>query len=336
AADGRVQARALGGALLALLVAPIAFTVTSPYAVLDWRNFLQNTLVEQGAMVRGVADFPFTRQYRNTIPYLYFIQQQVLWGLGLPLGLAAVAGSLWGLGRLFASLWTMVRGRFVSETRLGEIVLWAWVVPYFGITGLFLAKFNRYMSPLLPFVLIFTAGLVFWLLRPGKVTEQEGAGIRRGFGLLLGGLALAGALLWSLAYVNGVYGREHTWLAASRWIYQNAPTGSVLLWEQWDDPLPKAIPGEPGMDMGSRRLTNIDWGPYEEDTAEKYEILKQKLREADFVVYSSKRIHDSVDELPRRYPMTNLYYEAMWDGRLGFEMAGEFTSPPRIFGLTFD
>ena len=49
----------------------------------------------------------------------------------------------------------------------------------------------------------------------------------------------------------------------------------------WDDPLPKTIPGEPGMDMGSHNLRNIDWSPYEEDTAEKYEILKEKLREAD-------------------------------------------------------
>jgi uncharacterized membrane protein len=90
------------------------------------------------------------------------------------------------------------------------------------------------------------------------------------------------------------------------------------------------------MDMGSTGLRNIDWGPYEEDTAEKFEILKAKLREADYVVYSSKRIYDSVDELPERYPMTNLYYEAMRDGRLGFEMAQEVTSPPRIFGWSFD
>ena len=114
------------------------------------------------------------------------------------------------------------------------------------------------------------------------------------------------------------------------------PSGSVILWELWDDPLPKTVPGEPGMDMGSAGLRNIDWSPYEEDTAEKYAVLKQKLREADYVVYSSKRIYDSVDELPERYPMTNLYYRSMWDGSLGFELAAEFTSAPRLFGLEFD
>ena len=88
--------------------------------------------------------------------------------------------------------------------------------------------------------------------------------------------------------------------------------------------------------MGTRGLRNIDWSPYEEDTAEKYEILKSKLREADFVVYSSKRIYDSVDELPKRYPMTTLYYDAMWDGSLGFELALDVTSPPQLLGIAFE
>ena len=83
---------------VAYLAAAAVFFVTSPYAVLDWVSFIQATLVEQGRMVRGVVDFPFTRQYRNTVPYLYFIEQQVVWGLGWPLGLAALAGSAWALG----------------------------------------------------------------------------------------------------------------------------------------------------------------------------------------------------------------------------------------------
>jgi YYY domain-containing protein len=149
-------------------------------------------------------------------------------------------------------------------------------------------------------------------------------------------IGLIGGLFWSLAYVNGVYGREHTWISASRWIYENVPEGSAILWELWDDPLPKSIPGEAGMDMGSTGLYNIDWSPYEEDTEQKYEVMREKLKEADYVAYSSKRIYDSVDELPERYPMTNRYYASMWDGSLGFELALDQTSSPRLFGLEFD
>ncbi|MCC6456508.1 MAG: glycosyltransferase family 39 protein [Caldilineaceae bacterium] len=347
----RSQARALGALVLALVVMGITFFVASPYAVLDWERFVKATLVDQGQMVRGVADFPFTRQYRNTLPYIYFIQQQMQWGLGWPLGILSLLGTLaaavalvWTLARLVGA-W--VRGRLaslqLSQSEAANVVIWSWVAPYFGITGAFLAKFNRYMSPVLPFVVLFGAALLWLIWRWGmarRAASQEGRSWTATFAPiasgLVGAVVLVCALFWSLAYVNGVHGQEHTWITASRWIYQNAPRGSLILWESWDDPLPKTIPGEPGMDMGTTDLHNIDWSPYEEDTAEKYAILKQKLSEADFVAYSSKRIYDSVDELPQRYPMTNLYYDAMWDGRLGFEMAAEFTSPPRLFGWKFD
>jgi hypothetical protein len=397
--DGRAQLATLVGVPLALLLAGITFFVTSPYAVLDWQNFTQATLIEQGAMVRGIADMPFTRQYRNTTPYLYFIDQQIRWGLGWPLGLVALAGTLYAAGLLLISLYRLLRGFFggavtLSGEELALLVVWSWVLPYFGITGAFLAKFNRYMSPLLPFVLLFAAGLIWRLWNAdrrtqsaerrtqsesqetGENVEQEtqnaeqpaseeattavpmGQSARfaitqwgrapalrspnhpipwpRGVAAALAIIGLAGGLFWSVAYVNGVYHREHTWITAVRWLYTQAPADSVVLFEQWDDGPPYAVPGQPDLNMGSAGLRTINWGPYEEDTAEKYQILKERLREADYVWYSSKRIYDSVDELPERYPMTNRYYEAMWSGELGFEVALDVTSPPRLFGLVFE
>ena len=321
--SGRSDAgRMLAGAPAALLLAFAAFLVTSPYAVLDWVNFIQSTLVVQGRMVRGITDIPFTRQYRNTAPYLYFIEQQVVWGMGWPLGLMAAAGSVWALGKAL-----------LLRAKPGELIVWVWLAPYFGITGAFLAKFNRYMSPVLPFVLLFAAGLVIWLWQLGGRRQLRLAA--RVPAALLFIVAVGGGLFWSLAYVNGVYAHEHTWITASRWVYANAPSGSVILWEGWDDPLPKSIPGEPDMNMESHGLRHIDWLPYEEDTLEKQDILRQKLQEADYVIYSSKRIYDSVDQLPERYPMTIRYYELMFGEELGFVHAADFTSPPRLLGRAF-
>ena len=248
--------------------------------------------------------------------------------MGLPLGVVALAGSLWALVRLA-----------IGKASPGEWIVWSWLIPYFGITGAFLAKFNRYMSPVLPFVVLFGAALTVWLLGrlklPNHPISQSTFPFLRPLGWILAAVALLGSLFWSLAYVNGVYNHEHPWLTASRWVYANAPRDSIILWESWDDPLPKSIPGEDGTDMGRAGLRHIDWSPYEEDTAEKYEILKAKLREADFVIYSSKRIYGSVDELPERYPMTTRYYDLMFGEQLGFEYAAEVASPPRLFGLTF-
>ncbi len=356
-ADGRVQFNATVGVLLAMVFAGIAFFVTSPYAVLDWQSFIQATLVEQGRMVRGVADMPFTRQYRNTLPYVYFIQQQVQWGLWWPLGILSVVAAMTMFVRLMVTVVRIVSNwlresmgqtdsiRIPLREQVGNIIIWSWVLPYFAITGAFLAKFNRYMSPILPFTAVFAAGLLWLLWMSGRHRMRTQAGeesteqrfLWRPFiAAIVGLVALAGSIFWSVAYVNGVYRTEHNWITASRWFYENAQEGSVILWELWDDPLPKSIPGEPGMDMGTHGLRNIDWSPYEEDTAAKYEILKSKLREADYVAYSSKRIYDSVDELPQRYPMTTRYYDAMWDGSLGFELALDVSTPPRLFGLTFE
>lgn len=366
--DTRVQLKALLGIPLALVLAFITFALTSPYAILDWESFIRATLVEQGRMVRGIADFPFTRQYRNTTPYLYFLQQQFDWGLWWPLGTVVALGSLHALGSLLYSMAVLLysrlvelgqgAGRLISAQQAAYVVVWSWVLPYFAVTGAFLAKFNRYMSPLLPFVMLFAAGLIWqlWCAFRQKTEDRETRRQEEGerteartsallvflsfasssVAVLLAVVGVAGGLFWSAAYVNGVYNHEHTWITASRWIYQNVPSGSLILWELWDDALPKTVPGEPGMDMGSTGLRNIDWSPYEEDTAEKYETMKAKLREANYVVYSSKRIYDSVDELPPRYPMTIRYYQAMWSGELGYELVQEVTSPPRLFGFVFD
>ncbi len=313
---------ALSSSVVALLVAFAAFFVTSPYAVLDWVHYIQATVIEQGRMVRGIDDIPYTRQYRGSTPYLYFIEQQVVWGMGLPLGLAAMMGSVWALVRLF-----------LLRAKPGELLVWVWLAPYFGITGAFLAKFNRYMSPVLPFILLFAAGLITWLWRFGSKRQVKLAA--RLPAALLALLAVGGGLFWSLAYVNGVYGHEHTWITASRWMYDEAPAGSVILWEEWDDALPVTIFGEPGMDAASHGLRHIAWAPYDEDTEEKYEILRQKLKEADYVIYSSNRLYGSVDELPERYPMTIRYYELMFGEQLGFVNVADFTSPPRLLDVSF-
>ena len=75
---------------------------------------------------------------------------------------------------------------------------------------------------------------------------------------------------------------------------------------------------------------------YDEDTPEKREQLYQWLNEADYIVLSSNRLWGSIPRLPMRYPMTTEYYQLLFEGKLGFELAGHFTSFPTIFGIQFD
>ena len=145
--------------------------------------------------------------------------------------------------------------------------------------------------------------------------------------------ALLGAIFWSLAYVNGVYNTSHPWIKASHWIYANIPDGSTIGWEQWDDSLPYDLP-EPNSSRGRYQFT--DWGPFEEDTPEKVERLKEFLRRSDAIALSSNRIYGAVDNLPERYPLTNRYYQLLFDGKLGFELALEQANHPNLLGIDID
>jgi len=181
---------------VAILVTLFVFFITNPFAILDlgceaitpavqfgplsiaalnWRScFLQN-IFTQGAMVRGVADLGFTRQYAGTVPYLYPIEMQLRWGMGWLLGLLAFAGFAWAiwqgviyLGRRFHARIDAGEG-VITPAGDASLVLLAWTLPFFLITGSFYVKFMRYLLPLTPFLMLYGAALLWqWHNRVGR------------------------------------------------------------------------------------------------------------------------------------------------------------------------
>ncbi len=302
--------------LLAFVVAFLIFALTSPFVFLDWGSFKQAVIVEQGAMASGRADMPFTRQYRGTTPYLYHIEQQVRWGMGWPLGIVAFLGLGWVLVR------TLLR-----RARPGELILLSWIVPYFGITGLFLAKFVRYMVPLVPLFIVMGAGL----LRKKFKLQTSNFKLQN----LLIAVTLGWTIFWALAFVAGVYGTEHSWIIASRWIYDHVPDGSVLATEHWDDDLPLGLP-EPGANIGAHGYRLVELPMYEDDNEQKYNQIRSRLSEADYIVLSTNRLYGAVPNLPERYPMSTRYYQLLFAGELGFEKVAEFTTYPRLGPFVFN
>jgi YYY domain-containing protein len=364
APEDRAAARrlAIRNLLIAGAVAFVVFAVTSPFVLLDFQDFWQAVVKEQGDMVSGVADFPFTRQYRGTLPYLYFIDQQIRWGMGWPLGLLAFAGLAWVLIR---AIW--------RRASPGEWILLSWVILYFGPTGLFLAKFMRYMVPLDPLFVLFGAGLVsnikfqipnlksqipnlksqisnfqpptsnlqlptsnFQLStsnpQPPTSNLQLPTSILK---FAVAAVALVGAIVWSLAFVNGVYGRENSWITASRWVYANVPDGSCIAVEHWEEGFPRSW-DEPGMNPGAHAYRQPLLPMYEEDTRAKFEFLRDTLRDCDYLVLASNRLWRTIPRLPQRYPMSTRYYQALFDGELGFQAVYTQTNSPRLGPLVIN
>ncbi|MGA9350878.1 MAG: DUF2298 domain-containing protein [Anaerolineae bacterium] len=320
-------AQAVRHVLITFTVAFLVFAVTSPFVLLDWRSFVEAVIEEQGAMASGRADMPFTRQYRGTTPYLYHIVQQLRWGMGWPLGIVAFLGLGWVLVR------TLLR-----RAKPGELILLSWIVPYFGVTGLFLAKFMRYMVPVVPLFIVMGAGILCKMQEAGSKRQKSGlhlASCILHLSNLFIAVTLLGAVFWSLAFVSGVYGTEHTWIAASRWIYDHVPDGSVLALEHWDDDLPLGLP-EPGANMGVHGYQLVELPMYEDDNEQKYHLLRSRLSEADYIILSTNRLYGAIPRLPERYPMSTKYYRLLFAGELGFEKVAEFTTYPRLGPFVFN
>jgi uncharacterized membrane protein len=329
--------RMLRLAVFALLVAFVIFAVTSPFVLLDFENFKRAVIEEQGNMVSGLADFPFTRQYRHTWAYWYFIDQQLRWGMGWPLGLLALAGTLW-------VVFKAIRGKATP----GEWIILTWIVLYFGPTGLFLAKFMRYMVPVVPLFTLFGAGLVVALWRRG--VEEQGSEFSpqpprtpapllakavRPAVIILVITVLAGSAFWALAFVNGVYGSEHPWVTFARWTYANVPDGSCIAREHWDEGIPAAL-DEPNGNALAHAYVQPELPMYEEDTQEKYERLRSTLMNCDYIALASNRLWRTIPRLPERYPMSTRYYEALFSGALGFEQIYSVETPPRLGPFVID
>ena len=108
---------------------------------------------------------------------------------------------------------------------------------------------------------------------------------------------------------------------------------SVLGNEHWDDSLPVRLDGRDPFHNWYRGLSSTSDGklhPYDEDTPQKHEQLLNWLDEVDYIVLSSNRLYASITRLPQRYPMTVAFYDALFAGELGFELAAEFISYPAL------
>jgi len=294
----------LGGALA-------AFAFTNPFALLALPTFWRN-VAQQAAIVRGVLDAPYTRQFHGTWPYLYQIVQQLRWGMGWPLGLV-------GFGGLVYEVWRAVW----KPSRQAEWVLLAWALPFFASVGALYAGFPRYLLPLTPLLALYAARLLTDMIRLRGGVARILVLLPRCTSALLHlcppALLLLCSLLHCLAFV-GLYRSPHPWLAASGWFYDHVRQGSVVAVEQWDHPLPLSATG-----YDVRELPIFD-----EDTPEKWAAMERILAEADYVVIASRRGYATLARWPERYPRTARYYRQLFAGGLGLEPVACFGRYPRI------
>lgn len=347
--------------LTVFVIAALTFRVLQPIAFggpsfWDWslNPVWVKDILEQEKMVSGDADLPWVQQWtdRSVLFPLYNI---VVWGLGLPLGLAGLAG--FGLAAF----------ELLRRRKVAHLLPLVYVTVTFLYHALTFVKFIRYFLPIYPFLALFAAYLIAWLWRRARANEGDARANERAMRaspahaspvrapamyalrarwqelralhwlrapvvLVIAAVIVGGTLLYATAF-SAIYNRANTRIEASRWMYQNLPPGSTLANEHWDDWLP--IGGVDGKtSYGDKGLfQSVEMKNYEDDTPAKLDLMVENLTKADYIVLSSNRLYDSIPRLPARYPMTTRYYQLLFEGKLGFTRIAEFTSYPTLLGV---
>jgi YYY domain-containing protein len=313
--------------------------ITTPYAFLDWyrpspcdvpfsflrfldNNYFACDIGAQYDMVRGTSGLPFTQQYIDTTPYWYHIRQLALFGLGLPLGIVA-----W-VSVLFTALLAIAR------RNKGDLLILAWVIPYFFLAGYLQVKFLRYMLPLTPFLLIMGSRMLFWVQDEIATRKPHYLSLARwGMGLLI-----AATGFYALSYLN-IYSTPHTAMRASQWINNNAPRGSVILMEHWEEQLPNLIGYRVG--CGNQWDAQSCMKMYDSDNViygegkDKMTRVAEQLAGGDYLVFFSNRLYGSTPRVPERYPQSGEYYRKLFGGELGYELEHWEATYPKLLGIAF-
>ncbi len=345
--------RFVTGSLLALVAGFIAFRIAMPYAFnspslgdfLSLRtghmgpfptiypdimnqHWLDDQVRQQDLL--GGGSFPPNVQWIGRSKWIWPAQQMIAWGMGPALGVTA-----W-LGVIFGGI------HAVAKRQGAWLVPLAWVLGYFGFMGAQFSLYMRYFLPLYPALTVMAAFVMYeawrWASSPTTLDRLDALGAR--FAPLKPALPVAvraGVVtiivfttLMGLAFYN-IYREPVTRAAASVWIYQNVPAGSVIGHEHWDDGVPTGQPGVPPVSYAYVEFQNFGV-----DTPAHVEQLLADIDQVDYIAPSSRRLSGTIPRVPAQWPVTSRYYAALESGELGFDKVAEFTSYPTIFGYELD
>ena len=177
---------------------------------LDWVESMKVASAESSGQGGG----PPGEQWAHRLTIIFPLVNMVVWGMGLPLGLAA-----WLTFGIV--IWQLLRGGRNWRAHLLPLV---WTGGYFFFMGTRWVKSIRYFLPIYPFLCLFAAWGLIQLWQWAINQKKTG---KRNLGIVISSIVtsvtILGTLAWAVSFIQAVYLVPHTRVQATHWIFQNIP-----------------------------------------------------------------------------------------------------------------
>lgn len=279
---------------ISLLTIAVTFIVTSPFVFSNYQEWWRSINYE-GSLARGTTLVFYTRTFIGTLPVIFQMEKILPLALGFSLLLFSISG------------FALVIFQLLKKFNLSLFLILFTFLSFFIANSLLYAKWTRFIAPTFPFFAIFAAFLVEQISHHSKKVS-----------LTLNFLLLVPTAIWSLAFFS-IYINHDVRIAADNWIKSNLPPQSFYLVESANTiDVPLSFPKK-----------SIDFFNLENEAQARDEIA-QTLVKSDYFVIQSRRIFLNHQRLRGLYPKTARFYDALFNGQLGFEQIKEFHSYPSI------
>ncbi|MBI3379533.1 hypothetical protein HY029_02120, partial [Candidatus Gottesmanbacteria bacterium] len=302
---------------LLYVVCYLTIRLAQPYAFSNGNFFdftLNQKVLDNWKQLKSFDDpngwFPPGVQWITTKPYLFPMKNMILWGLGLPLGIISVFAITYHVLLIMYYISKKKIYLILNTKYLILFLSFFWILFLFIYQGGQFAKNMRYFIPIYPFLAIIAS----YFLYKYKI------------GTLVYGIIGILFMIYPISFIS-IYSHPHSRVTASNWIYENIPVGSTLSGEHWDDFLPVSLPKT---NLIHEKYQGIEFPLYGVDNQAKWKDMDEKLKKVDYIILTSNRLYGSIMTVPKRYPITSRYYQALFDGSLGFTKVAEFTSRPNL------
>lgn len=283
------------GGLAIVIIALLGLASTpqiwaTPAAYFDTMRF-------EGGVVAGTEDVFWTYQFAGRVPGLFELAQ-LPWTMGPALAALSLVG--------FAGLCVAIVRRRETALLLAPAALFSLI--YAAVIVSWYARFVRYETPLLPTMVLFAAY---------AVSSLPFALLRRGIMVLTALVTVAVGALQLLVYLN-----PDPRIAAWDWLSPQLADGQHIVVEP--------------VDVGSAywygpKRTPLQVVPLIEPSgAAKLTRIADTLATGDWMIVASRRHHAVLPRLQQRFPEMCGYYDALWSGRLGYEVVARFTRRPPL------